>query len=313
MCSIDHLLTCSPSSEVGGAPPVPTYWNDERERLAYPPVSRLAESRRHGSNVRTVKIISWNVNGLRAALRKNFIEYLNSESPDIICVQETKARPEDVNQEWPEPYKALWNSADKRGYSGTCILTKHLPIRVSTGIGSNQHDSEGRVILAEFPRFHLVNVYVPNSQRELTRLRYRQIWDRDFLVFLRNLQSAKPVVVCGDFNVAHTELDLTHPKANTRNHGFTREEREGFQSILDAGFIDSFRQFNKEGGHYTWWSPMNRARERNVGWRIDYLLVSEALRPNLREGFIRREIGGSDHCPVGIQLRDGLRGLITTI
>ena len=253
-----------------------------------------------------MKIISWNVNGLRAALRKNFIEYLNSESPDILCVQETKARPEDVSQEWPSPYKAFWNSAQKRGYSGTCILTKHPPIRVSTGIGLSQHDTEGRVIIADFPNFQLVNVYVPNSQRELTRLPYRQAWDRDFVSFLQTIQSTKPIVVCGDFNVAHTEIDLAHPKANRRNHGFTNEEREGFQCLLNAGFVDSFRQFNKEGGHYTWWSPMNRARQRNVGWRIDYLLVSEPLRTNLTEAFIRKEIGGSDHCPVGITLNDGV-------
>jgi exodeoxyribonuclease-3 len=265
----------------------------------------LADAKRHARNARTVKIISWNVNGLRAALRKNFIEYLNRESPDILCVQETKARPEDVIQEWPSPYKAFWNSAEKRGYSGTCILSKQPPLRVSTGIGLIQHDTEGRLIIAEFPRFQLVNVYVPNSQRELTRLPYRQTWDRDFLGFLRTIQTGKPVVVCGDFNVAHTELDLTHPKANARNHGFTSEEREGFQSILNAGFVDSFREFNKEGGHYTWWSPMNRARERNVGWRIDYLLISEALRTHLAEAFIRKEIEGSDHCPVGITLKSG--------
>lgn len=250
-----------------------------------------------------MKIISWNVNGLRAVLSKNFIEYLNSESPDVICVQETKARPQDVTQEWPSPYKAFWNSAEKRGYSGTCILTKIPPTHVRMGIGLSQHDSEGRVIVAEFPTFQLVNVYVPNSQRELTRLSYRQLWDRDFAAFLRTLQAAKPVVVCGDFNVAHTELDLTHPKANTRNHGFTSEERDGFQSLLNAGFVDSFREFNKDGGNYTWWSPMNRARERNVGWRIDYLLISAALRPNLTEAFIRKDIAGSDHCPVGITLK----------
>jgi exodeoxyribonuclease-3 len=262
----------------------------------------LAVPKLRDNSDRTVKIISWNVNGLRAVLRKNFLEYLKSEDPDILCVQETKARPEDVNQEWPSPYKAFWNSAEKRGYSGTCILTKHHPMRVSTGIGISQHDGEGRVILAEFPAFQLVNVYVPNSQRELTRLPYRQTWDRDFLGFLRSLQRDKPVVVCGDFNVAHTELDLTHPKANTRNHGFTTEEREGFQSFLNAGFMDTFRQFHKEGGYYTWWSPMNRARERNVGWRIDYLLISEGLRPKLMEAFIRKEIGGSDHCPVGVTI-----------
>lgn len=245
-------------------------------------------------------MISWNVNGLRAVLRRNFIDYLTAEAPDIICLQETKAHPEDVDQAWPSGFKAYWNSAEKRGYSGTCILSRHEPICVRSGIGTPRHDSEGRVIHAEFQKFHLVNVYVPNSQRELTRLPYRQEWDRDFLEFLRGLQESKPLVVCGDFNVAHTELDLTNPKANHRNHGFTPEERSGFQALLSTGLLDTFREFNSEGGHYTWWSPMSRARERNVGWRIDYFLLSNSLRPRLEQAFIRKEITGSDHCPVGI-------------
>ena len=249
-----------------------------------------------------MKIISWNVNGLRAVLRKNFNEYLASESPDIFCIQETKARPEDVVQDWTCGYAPYWNSAEKKGYSGTCILTKTPPIRVSQGIGIPRHDKEGRVVVAEFSSFSLVNVYVPNSQRELTRLDYRQEWDRDFLQFLKNLETQKPVIVCGDLNVAHTEADLTNPKANARNHGFTMEERMGFEAILASGFIDTFRVFNKESGHYTWWSPMNRARERNVGWRIDYFLVSKTLLPHLESAFIRSQITGSDHCPVGIVL-----------
>jgi exodeoxyribonuclease-3 len=267
------------------------------ERLA------LADHATHGNSGSTVKIISWNVNGLRAALRKNFIDYLIAESPDILCVQETKAREEDVPQAWPPGYKAYWNSAEKKGYSGTCIITRQQPIEVRSGIGVSKHDAEGRVLVAEFPQFQLVNVYTPNSQRELTRLPYRQEWDRDFLSFLRGIQATKPVIVCGDLNVAHTELDLTHPKANTRNHGFTNEERAGFDALLNAGFVDSFREFNKQGGHYTWWSPMNRARERNVGWRIDYFLISQVLKPNLVEAFIHKDIGGSDHCPVGVFLK----------
>jgi exodeoxyribonuclease III len=250
-----------------------------------------------------VKIISWNVNGLRAVIRKNFDEYITTESPDVMCLQETKARPEDVSQDWSRTYTAYWNSAEKKGYSGTCILTKTPAISIRQGIGVPRHDSEGRVLAAEFANFHLVNVYVPNSQRELTRLDYRQEWDRDFLNFLRNLEASKPVIVCGDMNVAHTEADLANPKANTRNHGFTKEERSGFEAMIAAGFVDTFRVFNKASGHYTWWSPMNRARERNVGWRIDYFLVSKAVLPCLKDAFIRDQITGSDHCPVGILLK----------
>lgn len=249
-----------------------------------------------------MKLISWNVNGLRAALKKDFLGYLGGESPDILCVQETKAAEADVEVLWPAGYRAYWNSAEKRGYSGTCVLTRPVPLTVTRGIGKSDHDREGRVLTLEFGDYHLVNVYVPNSQRELTRLEYRQAWDRDFLAYLKNLERRKPVVMCGDLNVAHREIDLTHPKANGRNHGFTAEERAGFQAFIDAGFIDTFREFEKGGGHYTWWSPMNRARERNVGWRIDYFLVSGSLRPRLKRAFIRPEILGSDHCPVGVEI-----------
>ncbi len=249
-----------------------------------------------------VKLISWNVNGLRAALKKDFLGYLGKESPDILCVQETKATESDVTVEWPAGYRAYWNSAEKRGYSGTCVLTREVPMKVTRGIGKPEHDREGRVLTLEFGAYHLVDVYVPNAQRELTRLDYRQEWDRDFLGYLRELERTKPVVMGGDFNVAHREIDLTHPKANVRNHGFTVEERAGFQGFIDAGFIDTFREFEKGGGHYTWWSVMNRARERNVGWRIDYFLISGSLRPGLKRAFIHREVLGSDHCPVGIEL-----------
>lgn len=252
-----------------------------------------------------MKLISWNVNGLRAVLRKNFLEYLDAEAPDILCLQETKATPDDVEQLWPSHYATYWNSAEKKGYSGTCVFTRKRPLKVTTGIGVEEHDREGRVVTAEFDDFHLVNVYVPNSQRELTRLAYRQQWDRDFLSYLGKLRRKKPVIFCGDLNVAHTEVDLTHPKANVRNHGFTPEERAGFEAFVKAGFVDTFREFEKGGGHYTWWSPMNRARERNVGWRIDYFLVSEELRARVKKAFIRGEVMGSDHCPVGIELGPG--------
>ena len=249
-----------------------------------------------------MKIISWNVNGLRAVLRKNFLAYLAEEAPDILCLQETKAHPDQVEQLWPATYTTFWNTAQKKGYSGTAIFTTHTPLAVSCGIGVAEHDCEGRVLTAEYPSFFLVNVYVPNSQRELTRLDYRQQWDRDFLSYLKKLERKKPVICCGDLNVAHTELDLANPKTNVRNHGFTVEERGGFDACVKAGFLDTFRQFEPSGGHYTWWSPMSNARARNIGWRIDYFLVSAALRPRLKRAFIRCDIAGSDHCPVGIEI-----------
>ena len=249
-----------------------------------------------------MKLISWNVNGLRSVLRKNFLEYLEAEAPDILCLQETKARPEDVEQLWPATYTTFWNSAEKKGYSGTVIFTKTRPLNVNLGIKIVEHDNEGRVLTAEYPDFFLVNVYVPNSKRELTRLAYRQEWDRDFLRYLKKLERKKPVIFCGDLNVAHTEIDLANPKTNVGNHGFTPEERAGFTALVKAGFIDTFREFEPAGGHYTWWSPMSNARARNVGWRIDYFLISAALRPRLKRAFIQDKILGSDHCPVGIEL-----------
>ncbi len=250
-----------------------------------------------------MKLISWNVNGLRAVLKKNFLEFLAAEAPDILCLQETKCWPEDVEPAWPKEYSAHWNWAEKKGYAGTVILTRTAPLKVTRGIGHAHHDNEGRVLTAEFAKFHLVNVYVPNSQRELTRLPYRQQWDRDFLAYLKGLEKSKPVVICGDLNVAHTEIDLTNPKANVKNHGFTPEERAGFGMLVEAGFIDTLREFEKGGGHYTWWSPMMGARKRNVGWRIDYFLLSASLRPKLQAAFIRPDVMGSDHCPVGIELK----------
>jgi exodeoxyribonuclease-3 len=249
-----------------------------------------------------VKIISWNVNGLRAVLRKNFLDYLTAESPDILCLQETKASPDDVEQLWPVHYTTYWNTAKKKGYSGTVIFTRPRPLAVTNGIQMDEHDSEGRVLTAEYPDFFLVNVYVPNSQRELGRLAYRQQWDRDFLKYLKKLERKKPVVFCGDLNVAHTEIDLANPKANVHNHGFTPEERAGFTTFIKAGFIDSFREFEAGGGHYTWWSPFASARARNVGWRLDYFLLSASLRPRLKRAFIQPNILGSDHCPVGVEL-----------
>ncbi len=253
-------------------------------------------------HARRVKLLSWNVNGLRAVLKKNFLEFLDTEAPDILSLQETKCTPDDVEQLWPAAYTTFWNSAEKKGYSGTAIFTRTKPLKVTQGIGVAEHDREGRVLTAEFADFFLVNVYVPNSQRELTRLAYRQQWDADFLRYLKKLEKKKPVVWCGDLNVAHTEIDLANPKANMKNHGFTPEERAGFTACVQAGFVDTFREFERSGGHYTWWSPMGGARGRNVGWRIDYFLVSQALRPRLKSAFIRPKVLGSDHCPVGITL-----------
>ena len=251
----------------------------------------------------SVKLISWNVNGLRAVLKKNFLEFLSTEQPDILCLQETKCTPDEVEQLWPASYTTYWNCAEKKGYSGTAIFTKERPLKVTPHLGVVEHDREGRVLTAEYAGFFLVNVYVPNSKRELTRLAYRQQWDQDFLRFLKKLEKKKPVVFCGDLNVAHTEIDLTNPKTNRRNAGFTDEERENFTKVLDAGFVDTFREFEKGPGHYTWWSQMGTARARNIGWRLDYFLVSQSLRPQLKRAAILPQVMGSDHCPVTIELK----------
>lgn len=248
-----------------------------------------------------MKLISWNVNGLRAVLRKGFLSFLEREQPDILCLQEIRARPEEVETLWAIGYEQHWNSAAKPGYSGTAIFTRPRPLAVTRGLGSEEHDCEGRAITAEYEGFFLVNVYVPNAQRELTRLPYRQRWDRRFLRYLRELQTRKPVVFCGDFNVAHHEIDLARPKQNVGHHGFTPQERRGFDAFVRAGFVDTFREFEPGPGHYTWWS-LGGAKERNVGWRIDYFLISGVLRPALRSAFIRPEVSDSDHCPVGIEL-----------
>jgi exodeoxyribonuclease-3 len=250
-----------------------------------------------------VKLISWNVNGLRAVLKKNFLEFIEGEKPDILCLQETKCSPDQVEQLWPAAYTTYWNSAVKPGYSGTAIFSRQRPIQVTPHLGIAEHDQEGRVLTAEYDDFYLVNVYVPNSKRELTRLAYRQQWDQDFLKFLKKLEKKKPVIWCGDLNVAHTEIDLANPKANVKNHGFTPEERAGFSAFVNAGFVDTFREFEKGGGHYTWWSQMGTARKRNIGWRLDYFLISQALRPRLKKAYILPHVMGSDHCPVVIELK----------
>jgi len=250
-----------------------------------------------------MQLISWNVNGLRAVLKKNFLEYLEDQAPDVLCLQETKCRAEDVDQLWPGGYTPFFHSAEKKGYSGTAIFTKKRPENVTRGIGKKEHDAEGRVLTAEFKDFFLVNVYVPNAQNELRRIEYRQKWDKAFLTYLRNLEKSKPVITCGDFNVAHQEIDLARPKANVRNAGFSPEERAGFGKFIKAGFIDTFREFETGPAHYSWWSYRAGVRQKNIGWRIDYFLISQSLRSRLKKAFIQPDIMGSDHCPVGIELK----------
>ncbi len=251
-----------------------------------------------------MKLISWNVNGLRSILRKGFLDYLDKEKPDILCLQEIKCRPEDVEKTMPAGYTVYFHPAKKPGYAGTAILCKEPPLAVAphAEVVSKNPDNEGRVLTAELDDFFVVNVYVPNSKRDLSRLDFRQEWDRGFLKYLKRLEKKKPVIFCGDLNVAHTEIDLANPKANTKNHGFTPEERRGFDALVKADLVDTFRVFEKAGGHYTWWSPMGSARARNIGWRLDYFLISAALRPRLAKAFIRPAVRGSDHCPVGIEI-----------
>lgn len=261
----------------------------------------------------SLKFVSWNVNGLRAIYKKNFKEFITLVNPDILCLQEIKADKDQI----PErallklDYHSFFNSAEKKGYAGTAIYTKIKPLNVTYDLGINYHDKEGRVITAEFPDYFLVNVYTPNSQRGLTRLEYRQIWDQDFLRHLKKLEKTKPVILCGDLNVAHKEIDLARPQSNRRNAGFTDEEREGISKILNSGFLDTFRIFNQEGGNYTWWSYQNKARERNIGWRIDYFCVSESLKDRVKKASIMPSITGSDHCPVTLEIFDELASSIS--
>jgi len=249
-----------------------------------------------------MKLISWNVNGLRACVKKGFEEYFTETDADIFCVQETKLQEGQIDFN-PDGYEGYWNYAVKKGYSGTAVFTKKKPVSVSYGMGIEEHDQEGRVIKVEFDEFQLVNVYTPNSKRELERLEYRQRWEDDFRDYLVDLDDIKPVIVCGDLNVAHKEIDLKNDKTNHMSAGFTDEEREKMTDLLEAGFIDSFRHFYPyKENIYSWWSYMGKARQNNTGWRIDYFIVSEQLRDNMRDAFIYPEIMGSDHCPVGLKL-----------
>jgi len=252
----------------------------------------------------SLKIISWNVNGIRSVLKKGFLEFLGKQNPDIICLQETRANPSDVDLDLPG-YHIYWNWCEKSpGYSGTAIFTKTKPIEVARGLSIPKHDAEGRVLTAEYENFYLVDVYVPNAKQDLSRLSYRhKEWDADFLVFLKNLEKRKPIIFCGDLNIAHKEIDLANPDQNQGHHGFTKEERAGFDNFIKSGFLDTFREFYEEGGHYTWWRQFHNCRARNIGWRIDYVLISKGLRSELEDAFILPEVLGSDHCPVGILLK----------
>lgn len=249
------------------------------------------------------KFISWNVNGLRACNGKGFSEAFKALDADFFCLQETKMQAGQLDLQF-EGYKSYWSYADKKGYSGTAIYTRHEPLTVSYGLGIDEHDHEGRVITLEMPEYFVVTAYVPNSQDGLRRLDYRMKWDEDFRNYLMELRKKKPVIACGDFNVAHQEIDLKNPKSNRRNAGFTDEEREQFSNLLNAGFTDTFRFFHPdETGIYSWWSYRFKAREKNAGWRIDYFIVSDDLNDQLVDAKIHTEIFGSDHCPVEVVLK----------
>ena len=250
-----------------------------------------------------MKLISWNVNGIRACVNKGFNEFFNKIDADIFCIQETKCQPEQIELKF-NGYKSFWNSAERKGYSGTAIFTKKEPISVKYGIGIEEHDKEGRVITLEYEKFYIVTIYTPNSKRGLERLDYRQIWEDEVRKYLLKLNKNKPVIMCGDLNVAHKEIDLKNPKNNRGNAGFTDEERQKMTELLNAGFTDTYRHLypTKEGA-YTWWSYMGKAREKNIGWRIDYFIVSNDIKENIKEAKIYPEIMGSDHCPVELEIK----------
>jgi len=248
-----------------------------------------------------MKLISWNVNGLRAVMNKNFMEFFNEADADVFCLQETKLQEGQIEMDLPGYYQ-YWNYADKKGYSGTAVFTKKEPLSVTYGIGIDEHDHEGRVITLEFDDFYFITVYVPNSQDGLKRLDYRMRWEDDFLSYIKKLEETKPVIYCGDLNVAHEEIDLKNPKTNRKNAGFTDEERSKMTAVLESGFTDTFRYFYPEQVTYSWWSYRFKAREKNAGWRIDYFICSDSLRERLKDAKIHTEVMGSDHCPVELDI-----------
>ena len=250
-----------------------------------------------------LKLISWNVNGVRAVQRKKGFSFLEVEKPDILCLQETRAGPDQVEALSVRLRYQAWNPAERPGYSGTAVYSRTKPLSVRVGMGITEHDREGRVLAVELPKLFVVSVYTPNSRRDLSRLDYRVRWDRAFLRYIRRLQEVKPVLFCGDINVAHQEIDLARPRENRGVHGFTDEERAGFSRILRAGFTDTYRELHPDDAAYTWWSLATGSRARNIGWRIDYVVVSRSLRPALRTAFMLPKVMGSDHCPVGVVLQ----------
>lgn len=254
-----------------------------------------------------MKLISWNVNGLRACVTKGFLDFFGEADADIFCVQETKLQPGQIELDLPG-YHQYWNSAEKKGYSGTAVFTKEEPLSVTCGIGIQEHDREGRVITLEFPEFYVVTVYTPNSQEGLARLSYRMEWEEAFLSYIKKLEETRPVIFCGDLNVAHREIDLKNPKTNRKNAGFTDEERGKMSALLENGFIDTYRYFYPDTTDiYSWWSYRFQARSKNAGWRIDYFIVSECLKDRLEDARIYTEVMGSDHCPVGLELNGTAR------
>ncbi len=255
-----------------------------------------------------MKLISWNVNGLRACLGKGFPEFVSKELPDLLALQEVKMEEGQAELPLPPGYRVYWNSAERKGYSGTAVLARTEPLSVSRGMGVERHDHEGRILTLEYPDFWFVCVYTPNSQQELARLSYRMEWEDDFRGYLLELDRTKPVILCGDLNVAHKDIDLKNPGPNRKNPGFTQEERDKLTALLEAGFVDTFRHFYPDRtGAYSWWSYRFRAREKNAGWRIDYFLVSQRLVPRLDDAVIYQEVTGSDHCPVGLLLKTDQR------
>lgn len=251
-----------------------------------------------------MKLLSWNVNGIRSAVQKGFLDFFEKEQADVVCLQETKISADKLEPVFAQipGYDIYWSFAEKKGYSGVAVYTRRKPLSVTEGMGVKEVDSEGRVLTLEYPNFYLVNVYAPNAQSELARLDFRLDYERRFLEYLQKLRKKKPIALTGDLNVAHTPLDLTNPKSNEKNPGYSPQEREAFTNLLAAGYVDTFRMFTQEGGHYSWWSFRSNARAKNVGWRIDYWVVSEEMRDKVKRSVIRPEIFGSDHCPVELEL-----------
>ena len=249
-----------------------------------------------------MKLISWNVNGIRACLTKGFTDFFEAVNADVFCIQETKCQEGQVDLKF-DGYYSFWNSAERKGYSGTAIFCKNKPLNVTYGIGIEEHDKEGRVITVEFEKYYVVTIYTPNSKRGLERLEYRQVWEDEVRKYLLNLKNKKPVIMCGDLNVAHKEIDLKNPKTNRGNAGFTDEEREKMTNLLDVGFVDTYRYLYPDKEEtYSWWSYMGRAREKNIGWRIDYFIVSDDIKDKIKDAMIYPDIFGSDHCPVGLEI-----------